>query len=88
MSVKQAPIQDGETTPPWAVWYQSVSTTLKHTGVSYPVAELPGTAQVGTQTFAANGRKSGETAGNGTGVPVWWDGAHWRTHYDNSVVSA
>ena len=30
----------------------------------------------------------GEGAGAGTGVPVWCDGASWRTCHDNSVVAA
>lgn len=38
--------------------------------------------------YATNGRRSGETAGNGTGCPVWSDGTNWRTFYDNSIVSA
>lgn len=29
----------------------------------------------GAQAFCSDGRKTGETAGNGTGVPVWYDEA-------------
>lgn len=37
------------------------------------VAALPSTGlSEGDWAFALNGRKSGETAGNGTGCPVWW----------------
>jgi hypothetical protein len=37
--------------------------------------------------FCTNGRKSGETTGNGTGIPVWCDGSNWRTYYDDSNVA-
>lgn len=54
------------------------------------VASLPSAASVpvGSHYFATNGRKSGEGAGAGTGVPVWSDGTNWRTYYDNSTVTA
>lgn len=56
---------------------------------AYTVATLP-TANIGlyTMAFATNGRKSGEGAGVGTGVPVWFDGTIWRTFYDNLQVLA
>lgn len=59
---------------------------------AYTVAALPSgnpaAFKAGTAAFATNGRKSGEGVGAGTGCPVWWDGAAWRTFYDNSVVVA
>lgn len=57
---------------------------------AYTVAGLPtptSALQEG-QAFASNGRKSGEGGGAGTGVPVWCDGAAWRTFYDNAAVAA
>ena len=86
--VRVAPLSDGTVSPAWASWYQSVSKALSTAGNTYTVATLPAYAHEGQAAFAANGRKSGETQGNGTGVPVWWDGSAWRTHYDNTVVSA
>ena len=54
---------------------------------SYTVAGLP-MAGLGKTAFASNGRRAGEAAGAGTGIPVWSDAGNWRTYYDNSVVSA
>jgi hypothetical protein len=54
------------------------------------VASLPalGTAGKGFTAFATNGRKSGEGAASGTGVPCYFDGSNWKTYYDNSTVAA
>ena len=42
----------------------------------YTVAALPlgvgNPYPTGTDAYAVNARKAGETAGNGTGCPVWW----------------
>jgi len=43
---------------------------------SYTVAALP-TAVAGAKAFASNGRKPSEAAAAGTGVEVFYDGAHW-----------
>ncbi|AXN57970.1 hypothetical protein [Acinetobacter phage ABPH49] len=55
---------------------------------SVKVAELPTSASVGGMMYATNGRRAGEAVGAGTGVPVFYDGAAWRTFYDNTVVAA
>lgn len=59
---------------------------------SYTIATLPAaggsTAPGGSAAYATNGRKSGEGAGAGTGIPVWCDGISWRTYYDNTVAAA
>jgi len=53
------------------------------------VAALPTTGNsVGDFAYAADGRKPGESAGAGTGVPVWWDGAHWYAVCSGAVVAA
>lgn len=74
----------------WSDGYLDVNTPVSPG--SYPVAALPtgspGGYKAGTTCFATNGRKSAEGAGLGTGVPVWWDGATWRTFYDNAQVLA
>jgi hypothetical protein len=59
----------------------------------YTVANLPANMSVGAIAYATDGRKSGETAGNGTGCPVYWNGlvgsqAAWCTFYDNTEVQA
>ena len=56
---------------------------------SYTVASLPSCATLGagTTAYASNGRRSGEGAGAGSGIPVYCDGANWRAYYDNSVAA-
>ena len=56
---------------------------------NYLVASLPalGTAGKGATAFATNGRKSGEGAAAGTGVPVYFDGTIWRTYSDVAVAA-
>ena len=53
----------------------------------YTVATLPTPGTTARCAFASNGRKLGQAAGAGTGVPVWDDGAAWRT-YDGTTVTA
>lgn len=86
MSVNPAPVDSG-TPPVWAIWFKSVASALLYSSRSYTVAKLP-VAPAGSVTFATDGRKSGELAGAGTGVPVWSDGTVWRTFYDNTEVTA
>lgn len=60
--------------------YGFVSSTLAEA-----IASNPSTFQV---RFITNGRKSGETAGNGTGVPAYYDSnsSSWLNFYDNGTV--
>jgi hypothetical protein len=52
------------------------------------VASLP-TAGVadGDWAYAVDGRKAGEAAGAGTGVPVWWSGGRWFAVDSGAVVA-
>lgn len=96
MPVNDAPIQQslsGDTyitNPPWVLWLASVVTALKLAGRSFTVVQLPAANSyaAGSTAFASNGRKAGEGPGAGTGVPIWTDGAKWRTFYDNTEVAA
>jgi hypothetical protein len=54
----------------------------------YLVAELPAGAPTGTTAFATNGRKVGQGAGSGTGVPVYKDSTGWRRYSDDTIVAA
>ena len=56
----------------------------------YTVSELPSTLTEFQLGYASNALKSGETSGNGTGCPVWYDpsSSQWKTFYDNSVVAS
>lgn len=57
---------------------------------SYTVAGLPATAGAGTTVWAANGRKPGEGAGAGTGVPVFFNSAtsQWFSYLSGVLVTA
>lgn len=52
----------------------------------YLVANLP-TGFEGRLAFATDGRKTGEGAGVGTGAPVYWSGAAWRTYPADAAVT-
>ena len=80
--------QNGSLTQPWQLWMNNIHLLLKLQGQSFTVASLPNGTYSSQSAFASNGRKSGEGAGAGTGIPAWWDGTMWRTFYDNSQVRA
>lgn len=42
---------------------------------------------VGAVAYATDGRKAGEGAGAGTGVPVWWSGSNWLTAANATVTA-
>ena len=77
-------------------YYDATATKWKPLGPhrynlgNYTVANLPVlvAAGKGFTAFATNGRKSGEAAGNGTGVPVYYDGTTWRTFSADAAVVA
>lgn len=56
----------------------------------FTVAALPATAATGQWAWASNGRKAGEGAGLGTGLPVYFNPstATWFTYSGNVVVTA
>lgn len=96
MPVNDAPINQkmapavAEMTPVWTLWFVSIASALKLAGRSYTVANLPAATSFppGMASYASNGRKGGEAAGHGTGVPIWTDGTKWLTFYDNTEVQA
>jgi hypothetical protein len=53
----------------------------------YTVAALP-TGAAGMVAYASNGRKIGEGAGAGTGVPCYFSNSNWRRYSDDSTVAA
>lgn len=57
---------------------------------SYTVATLPTTASGGTYAWTSNGRKPGEGAGTGTGVPVFFNSAtaQWFSFLSGAAVAA
>jgi hypothetical protein len=52
------------------------------------VASLPSPAAEGDWAYAVDGRKTGEGAGEGTGVPVWWSIDAWYAADSGAVVAA
>lgn len=67
---------------------QVLSTNDQLTGT---LASLPlSGVENGARAFATNGRKDGEGAGVGTGIPVWYDetSALWRTYTTGGAAAA
>ncbi len=52
------------------------------------VANLPASAGEGDWAYAMDGRKAGEAAGSGTGVPVWWSNGVWNAVDSGAAVAA
>jgi hypothetical protein len=53
------------------------------------VANLPTSGNsTGDWAFATNGRKPGESAGAGTGVPCFWSGSNWFAVTSGAAVTA
>ena len=50
-------------------------------------ADLPAAGQAGRVRFVTNGRKVGEGAGAGTGVPAYDDGTNWYRFSDDTPVA-
>jgi hypothetical protein len=55
---------------------------------SYTVASLPKTAQESAVAYATNGLKVGESAGKGTGVPVYYSNGKWRVFSGDTQVAS
>jgi len=71
----------------WQGWF-SLLYTFVNQG-NYTVAALPSRNVLPGQTaYATNGRKVGEGAGNGTGVPVYFSNGAWRVYSTDAVVAA
>jgi hypothetical protein len=54
----------------------------------YTVANLPASPPVGSVAYASNGRKVGEGAGLGTGVPGYFSAGAWKRYSDDTTVAA
>lgn len=76
--------KDGKITP---VWYRILQQLPLMPLPTFTVAGLPVSGVV-RMAFASNGRKAGESAGNGTGVMVYFDGTAWRACDTSSTVTA
>ncbi len=56
---------------------------------SYTLAEANALANLrnGDQVYISNGRKAGEAASAGTGIPAYYSGGSWRTYRDDTAVT-
>jgi len=77
--------------PAWNGWFQKVWTFAPQG--NFTVATLPAVNAIrspvpGQIAYATNGRKVGETAGNGSGVPVYWSNGAWRVFSTDAAVTA
>jgi hypothetical protein len=60
--------------------------TLQNHGLpAYAFVSLP-TGFEGRVALVTDGRKTGEGAGVGTGVPAYWSNGAWRVFFDDSAV--
>ena len=54
-----------------------------------PVTSLPTAGNAdGDWAYAVDGRKAGEAAGAGSGVPVWWSGGRWFAVDSGAAVAS
>jgi hypothetical protein len=80
----------------WIVLSRNGSAQLQWSGsawlplvlASFTVANLPASPPAGSIAYASNGRKTGEGAGAGTGIPCYFSSSNWRRYSDDSVVAA
>lgn len=54
----------------------------------FKVVQLPTNPGEGSIAFATNGRKQGEGAGAGSGVPVYYSNGFWRRYSDDTQVAS
>lgn len=55
---------------------------------SYAVSALPVAPTAGSTAYASNGRKVGEGANSGTGVPVYYSNGSWRVYSTDAAVQS
>ena len=85
--------KSGFDSPAWQGWFYSLFFRYASKG-NFTVAALPGVSPTlpngppaGSFAYATNGRKVGESAGNGTGVPVYYSNGAWRVYSTDAPVS-
>jgi hypothetical protein len=83
----------------WCVFSLTASTKLRFNGaawvnlpggslLTYTVSTLPSSPSAGSIAYATDGRKVGEGAGAGTGVPCYYSNGNWRRYSDDTVVAS
>jgi hypothetical protein len=91
MGSKLTPPPDSRTPfadPAWQGWLFMVFKLFGNGNLgSFAVASLPNNPIEGQFAYAANGRKVGEAAGAGTGVPVYFSNGAWRVFSTDAAVA-
>ena len=73
----------------WQTWFFNLFKLFGPGNLgSFTVATLPNNPIVSQTAYATNGRKVGEGAGSGTGVPVYFSNGAWRVYSTDAVVAA
>lgn len=74
---------------PWQTWFYMLFKLFGAGNLgNFVVATLPNNPTAGQTAYATNGRKVGEGAGNGTGVPVYYSAGAWRVRATDAPVAA
>ncbi len=77
------------TSQSWQTWFYTLFKLFGAGNLgSFTVATLPNNPIAGQTAYATNGRKVGEGAGSGTGVPVYWSNGAWRVFSTDAPVAA
>lgn len=91
MGYKLGPPPDPRTTftdPAWQTWFGLIFKLFGAGNLgTFTVAGLPNNPFTSQTAYATNGRKVGESAGNGTGVPVYYSNGAWRVYSTDAPVS-
>lgn len=75
--------------PAWQGWFTQLWRLFGAGNLgTFAVASLPSNPNNGQTAYASNGRKVGEGAGAGTGVPVYYSNGAWRVYSTDAVVAS
>ena len=92
MGIRLNPPPDPRTpfdAPAWQGWFNLVFRLFGAGNLgTFTVANLPNNPGAGQQAYASNGRKVGEGAGAGTGVPVYYSNGTWRVFSTDAAVTS
>ncbi len=85
------PPPDPRTSPTsavWNIWFSKIFQLFGQGDLGrFTVALLPITALESQTAYATNGRKVGQGAGAGTGVPVYYSQGAWRVFSTDTPVT-
>lgn len=92
MTIKLSPPPDPSSQlsdPSWQGWFTTLRQLFGQGDLGvYTVSALPAVALPGQKAYVSNGRKVGESAGAGTGVPVYYSNGVWRVYSTDAEVAA